>query len=120
MIRKKRLNEYLTPYMGQMTPKLIKIKDGYIREGRHIEYGFVKEVHVTTQRPSLSKIYGFVYRDRFIKHREDGPAVENDFNNTCEFYFNGFRIIDTQQYCFLCGMDEIETLMMVLKYGSKG
>ena len=44
------------------------------------------------------------------------PYISRIYHN---YYFNGFCIDSTLDYCFLCGMDELETLKWVLKHGDQ-
>lgn len=100
----------------KITPRLAKIKDGYTNFGSFLDHGFIKNINVANFRNGDVE-YSFIHKNQIILHREDGPARINVDKNISHFFFNGFRICDVQQYCFLCGMDDIETMMMILKYG---
>jgi hypothetical protein len=50
-------------------------------------------------------------------HRIGHPAIECQDENFLSFYIEGYLFIDANEYCNACHLDEIDTMVFILKYG---
>jgi hypothetical protein len=109
---------------GSLRVKLRKIKEGLL----YTKYGRIMHMDHKGEKSHDISIYGcdveyhYHYKNVYVLHRDDGPAKYSNHDNkehNCKFYYNGFHITKLSQYFYLCDMDEVEQMIMHLKYGEE-
>lgn len=57
------------------------------------------------------------HKNLFITHNTSGPAIFDEDNKNYKFFYNGFHIRKMIHFCFLCDIDDIDCVQLILKYG---
>ncbi len=119
-------SDYLISRIGGTSVKLDTIKNGKLLTDHSLFCNLTKD-NEKTEIYSVNEdyhersfdIYGFMNNHTLIRHRVGNPAIIYHDNNESFFYFNGFRVVDLSQYCYLCDLSRDEELILVLKYDGK-
>lgn len=111
---------------------LQQIKDGLCITQMHGAHCVFPDENKKRKRTKIRKNDYVTFEEHFflgnkngkILHCINGPAQivhKNHVPNKTfvHYFYNGFEINNTYEYCYLCGFDDIETTLWILKYGEE-